>query len=238
MSKKDSWLIRNNDWGAKKETPRMYELFQYFLSIPIEKRTSALVAKHFGVSSRYVEQVRARNDWTERERDFEDSKSLQIQKSQIKAAEKSAFDWAKWDAENLEKTRQMSDQFFAKAIEILKLPLIQREFKENVVTDKDGNPVNGKDGKPIYQQVTILNPMKFTGSDARGFAEAAVLLSDYALNKSQGLMPKTINSFLPKPSKDMDDMNADELAEYADQLNRAAEQIVRGEAIDVTPLEQ
>lgn len=214
------------------ENDRAFEIFNTFLNLSPSERTSRRVAEIWSLSEGRVKQLRNKYHWNERVRDYD---NYMAEKRDV-AVEKNvgivAFDWAKWELENLERTRQITDKLFTRSEQILAMPFVKAEKREAIIDPKTGEPLLDREGNPVHQVVQIVNPMRFSAGDASRFAEAGVVLTQYATARARALAPREAgNHQLPQPEKALEDMTPEEIEIYILQIEQATEAIARGETV-------
>lgn len=209
-----------------KETARQYAMFQFFLSLPPEIRTAEKVQKHFNLQSdRQVHRLRSEKMWNQRAQAHDEAQAVRIDEKRAKVLENAAFDWAKWETDNLENVREITDLLFKKTKEILTLPVVETTRK---------NPIIDQNGELIYQEIT-LKPTKFSAGDAPRYAEAAVLLSKFYVEQTEAAKAKEAGGFnlhLPKPKKPVDQMSPEEIEEWIAECNSAKTALEKGESVE------
>jgi hypothetical protein len=119
MSKIQSWLRQ------PKESEKTFEYFSYFLSLPPAERSNRRVSEEYTVSEQNIKQIRCRWKWNERALEYDNHLASAATRAVTKAVEKAEFNWATWEAGNLERTRKITDELFNKVEEILKLEVVQ-----------------------------------------------------------------------------------------------------------------
>lgn len=202
------------------ETARQYALFEFFLSLPPSKRTNPKVAGKFRVSESYIREIRRKRKWNDRAADRDNHLASKADAAAEQVAEQSAFDWAKFEQENLTAAVEMSQLFAARAIEIGKMPIT--ETTETITETTD-------DGKTLHKTI-VHKPLRVTAADAPRFAEAALILSRYAIEQGEAARASggRENIHLPKPPKPLSEMSPDETASYIAELERARDAMVQG----------
>jgi hypothetical protein len=206
-----------------KETPRQYEIFEYFLSLPPAERIANKVSSRFKVSDSYINKMRRVQKWNDRARDRDNHLASKADEAAERVVEQVAFDWQSYEQENLQNSVELSRLFAGKAKEIALMPVT-----ETTETITEQTP----DGKTIHKTI-VHRPLRVTASDAPRFAEAALILSRYAIEQSEAARRgESVNIHLPKPPKPLDQMTPDERGEYIKQLSDAREALIRGDGVE------
>lgn len=210
------------------ETAKQYAMFQFYLSLPLDQRTLVKVCEHFNFSQVYVGNIAGKWQWEARARAKANALADKVHQVQETAAAEIAFDWADWEMQNLDRVRGITEQILVRCEQMLALPVRESTKKDVPIFDaKTGKPVLDKDGKPVYQLVTIVKPVRFVAGDAPRYAEAAVILTKFLSETHRTGAP--LSTILPPPPKPVEEMTVEEREAYIAELRAKQQQITRGE---------
>lgn len=225
-----------------KETDAMFEYFQTFLHLEKPRRLLT-VAEKYTFSEAYMKNLSRRWDWFERAEEYDnyliDVKQKAINKEIEKQAQSLAIDWLEYEREQVNKTKDLTDKFFAKAAEILALPAARKKFERKpVMNPATGDQLIDENGEKVYKEITIIQAARFSYGDAARFTEAGIILTDYVIRRSKALTPADLlNTDLPLPPKPWDKMSEEEIDEYAERIQAAKLAITKGEPIELKDIQ-
>lgn len=211
------------------EGDRHYEFFEFYLSLPPKERKMQKIANHFALSRNYISGISNRYEWPQRAVAWKNYLVEKAAVAAIQAAQDAVFDWWSWEAANRDGVRRITEGMLSKALKMIELPLTKTETKRRPIRDAKGKHMRGADGKPLYQEVTIITPVRFSLADLPRYATAIVELSRYLA--TQGGI-RQLAASLPSPEKSVEEMTIEERAKWIAELRRRREAIVNGEPID------
>lgn len=208
-----SWYQRKN------ESPRQFELFEYYLSLEPLKRTYQSVSKHFSLSREYVEQIARKFFWVERSRSRNNFFAELADDAAAKAVREVEFDWIRWETANLDRVRVITENLLSRCEEMLAAPIVEQTTQDAKITDSQGNE--------FYQKITTVKPVRFTASDVPKHIEAVVILTKYLSEQNKPAL-----MFLPPPAKAVESMTIQEREAYIAEIRTRQQAIADGKPIE------